>query len=70
VRRRFFRNVRVLLECGHEALLSTSLYRLTRDKVRAIVSHQAGRGVWCDVDGCGGCCAIVRVIGTERGSEC
>lgn len=38
-RRRFLRNVRVRLECGHEYVLPSACFRLLPGRVRALISE-------------------------------
>lgn len=68
VRRKFFRNVRVRLECGHDGLIESSNLRLTRDRVFSLISNSLRLGlVHCKR--CNGPGHPKRFLRTERGVE-
>ena len=46
-RQRYFRGVKVLLECGHEAVLASSWYRLSPSLVASLLNHAIRGGVYC-----------------------
>lgn len=67
-RRRFFRNVRVRLKCGHECVLTSTLFRLTPARIRGMISGAVRQGMLrCEA------CAMKghprAVVRTERGAE-
>lgn len=63
-RRAHFRGLRVALECGHEVVQSTGLYRLTEARVACLAGALVRRGVWCS--DCEATCQPVRFLGTTR----
>lgn len=67
-RRKFFRNVRIRLTCGHDCVLQTSNFRLTKDRIHGLVSNAMRQGMLgCTI--CNGAGHPRRVIRTERGAE-
>lgn len=64
MRRRYFRGVAVVLECGHSAVLSSSWYRLSAALVSVLLGHAVRGGVWCKT--CRACCQPEKSIGTCR----
>lgn len=67
-RTRHFRGVKVELECGHTAVLSSSFWRLSEEHVAAIVNHAVRGGTFCmdDSHQVKPRCMVTRVIGTVR----
>lgn len=63
-RQRHFRGVKVGLECGHNAVLSTSWWRLSKALVAVLVGDAVRKGVWCGR--CGAMCQPEKVIRTCR----
>ena len=61
---RYFRGVRVELECSHQAELSSDRYRLSKDLAAILVGAAARKGVWCFR--CKAHCQPVRNLGTVR----
>lgn len=66
-RQRFFRGVRLTLECGHEAVLPSSYWRLSAALVGVLVGHAVRGGVWCQR--CSALCQPEQVLGTVRLEE-
>ena len=66
-RRRFFRVVRVQLECGHVGELNTGRWRVSRDLAACIVGDAIRRGVWCFP--CNGSCVPTKYLGVARAYE-
>lgn len=64
--RRYFRGVRVRLECGHETVIATSFYRLSESRVSAVVRSAIRTGIWCLQCEHGGQCQVVEYLGTCR----
>jgi hypothetical protein len=46
-RRKFFREIVVLLECGCEGWIHTGRFRVTRDLAALLVSDHVRSGIWC-----------------------
>lgn len=63
-RKRYFRVVRVKLECGCTADLNTGRYRVGKDTTHVIVGNAARRGVWCFTHS--GMCQPTEVVGIFR----
>jgi hypothetical protein len=68
-RRRFFRGVRVLLECGHVKTLPSSYWRLTPDLVATLFQHAFRGGTWCHLCPHGGMAMPTEILGTCRIEE-
>jgi hypothetical protein len=62
-RKNRFQAIRVLLECGHEELIYTSMYRLTKARRACIVMGADRKGVWCHT--CHAACKIKKVVRQE-----
>ena len=41
------RGIRVRFECGHEAVICTSFYRLSQARVAGILGHAVRSPEWC-----------------------
>ena len=66
-RRRFFRAVRVKLECGCNYDINTSRWRVTKDLAACIVGDALRKGCWCHKHG--GTCQPVKFLGVVRDGE-
>jgi hypothetical protein len=64
MRKRFFRGIRVELECGHEEVLPSSWYRLSASLISVLLGYAVRRGVWCKT--CKSLCQPERMNGTTR----
>ncbi len=64
IRRRFFRELLIVLECGHEARLNTSRYRVGKATAAILLGDHARKGVWCFP--CNACCSIIEFRGVVR----
>lgn len=67
-KRNYSRGIKVLLECGHEAILPTCAYRLPESLINYNVRHYQSRGVFCRHEShpVPPCCSIEKVLGTCR----
>lgn len=63
-RKRYFRVVRVELECGCAADLNTGRYRVGRDVAAMTAMTAARRGVWCLK--CNAQCQPMKTLGVFR----
>lgn len=63
-RKRFFRGVRVLLDCGHEKIQSTSMFRLDARRLNCLIGSMKRGGTWCEP--CGAKCLPLKYKGTTR----
>ena len=64
MRKRFFRGIRIELECGHSELLNTSRFRVQQSLKSLLVGDAVRKGVFCHA--CEARCQPVRVLGVER----
>jgi len=60
-RRKFFREIVVLLECGCEGRIHTGRYRVSKDLVCILLGSR--NGLWCFKHG--GMCMPVKLLGIE-----
>lgn len=65
-RQRFFRGIKVRLECGHEAVLPSSWWRLSPALVSCLVGAAVRSGVYCREHQPPCCCQPVEILGTVR----
>jgi len=63
-RTRYFRGIRLLLECGHEHVEVTSFYRLSKGRAACIVGDRIHKAPWCFK--CGASCQPEKYLGTCR----
>jgi hypothetical protein len=61
---RYFRGVLFKLECGHEKVQSTSMYRLDRRRLSCIIGSTNRTGLWCLE--CNALCQPTECKGTVR----
>jgi hypothetical protein len=61
---RFFRGIRLALDCGHEVVVPTSMYRLAEARAACIAGHYFRAGAWCY--SCGGRCMPTKFVETCR----
>jgi hypothetical protein len=62
-RKNRFQAIRVQLECGHEALICTSMYRLSKARRACVIMAADRKGVWCHA--CHAACKIEKVMRQE-----
>jgi hypothetical protein len=64
MKRRYFRGVHVVLECGHSHVIQSSWWKLSAALVGVLVGHAVRGGAWCET--CKAMCHPEKVIGTCR----
>lgn len=62
-----FRGIKVKLECGCFAVISTSFYRISAVRYSLLIGSHLRSGIWCFK--CGGTCAIISHHGTVNLEE-
>lgn len=63
-RKRYFRVIRVLLECGCASDINTSRYRLQASVISMLLMTAARRGIWCIK--CNAQCQPTSMVGVFR----